>query len=309
MAAPSSLHDESGSGEHHACENSHDGSHDLHVRGYWPAGRVPGVDCDQPVRWACRDCVHAVPRACGCHRASKCVPCSWRYRRRLVQVADSGAHRASGHSYFLTLTAPGTTPHMQFDPGHVRGRRSICGCDEGVALADWNPTAGQRWNHLRTLINRRGRVEFMRVVEVQQRGALHLHVMVWSPVPLDVLAIQRDALAAGFGCVLDLVPLDAQRHAYYVAKYVTKACDSRDEVPWRTDVLDESTGEIRPMHTDASYRAWSASREWGLTMRVIREALRARAIARAAEVAALPLVAPEGAPVHDLPLAGLAPAP
>jgi hypothetical protein len=178
-----------------------------------------------------------------------------------------------------------------------------------VALADWNPTAGQRWNHLRTLINRRGRVEFMRVVEVQQRGALHLHVMVWSPVPLDVLAIQRDALAAGFGCVLDLVPLDAQRHAYYVAKYVTKACDSRDEVPWRTDVLDESTGEIRPMHTDASYRAWSASREWGLTMRVIREALRARAIARAAEVAALPLVAPEGAPVHDLPLAGLAPAP
>ncbi len=309
MAASHSLHDESGSGEHHACEGSHDGSHDLHVRGYWSAGRVPGLDCDQPVRWACRDCVHAVPGRCGCHRESKCVPCSWVHRRRLVRVADSGAHRATGYSYFLTVTAPGTAPHMVWSPKGTRRARVICGCDEGVELADWNPTAGSRWNHLRTLINRRGRVEFMRTVEIQKRGAIHLHLMIWSPVPLDVLTIQSDALAAGFGCVLRMDRLDAQRHAHYVAKYVTKACDSRDEVPWRTDVLDESTGEIRPMHTHATYRAWSASRGWGLTMRVIREALRARAIARAAEVAALPLAAPEGAPVHDPPLAGLAPAP
>jgi hypothetical protein len=125
-------------------------------------------------------------------------------------------------------------------------------------------------------------LEFLRAVEVQDRGALHLHILVWSPEPLDVVRVQDLALTAGFGCVLDLAPIEpgSKRHAYYVSKYVTKACDSRDAVPWMVEVEDEETGELLMVRRDASYRAWSSSRSWGLTMRVIKA--RCAAAARAA---------------------------
>ncbi len=80
-----------------------------------------------------------------------------------------------------------------------------------------------------------------------KRGAIHHHVLVWTPDPIDVLEVQRLALAAGYGCVLDLAPIvpGSRRHAYYVSKYVTKSIDKRDSVPWAVDVVDERTGEIR----------------------------------------------------------------
>jgi hypothetical protein len=88
------------------------------------------------------------------------------------------------------------------------------------------------------------------------------------------------AIGYGFGHELDLAPITpgSRKHAYYVAKYVTKACDSRDLVPWRSDVVDIETGEIRRLHTVASYRTWSASHGWGLTMSEVR-AICARAAA------------------------------
>jgi hypothetical protein len=93
-------------------------------------------------------------------------------------------------------------------------------------------------------------------------------------------------MTAGFGCVLDLDPIQPGdlRAAAYVSKYVSKATDTRDEVPWVADVADESTGEVRPMHTSARYRTWSASRNWGMTMKALREALREAAIRRAARL-------------------------
>ena len=49
----------------------------------------------------------------------------------------------------------------------------------------------------------------------------------------------------------------------YIAKYVTDACDERRNVPW----LDEATGEVV---YGARCRAWTSSRNWGLTMRELR---------------------------------------
>jgi hypothetical protein len=119
-------------------------------------------------------------------------------------------------------------------------------------------------------------LEYLRGIEVQIRGALHDHALLWSPVPLSVGQLRARAIAAGFGHSVDLAPIEpgSKRCAYYVSKYVTKAADSRDDVPWMGDVVDRLTGEISREQVRASYRTWSSSREWGLTMAQVRAQLR-----------------------------------
>ena len=239
----------------------------MRVGGYLRVGRVEGLDCDQPLL-VLHSCGATDIRPCGCHRESRCVPCSWRYRRRLTRIADDGAP-AGGHLYLLTLTAPGTSAHRM-----PSGDLCRCTPEGGVRLSEWNPSAAGRWNVLRGRIKRAvPGLEYLRAVEVQKRGALHLHVIVWAPVQLDRALLRRWAIDAGFGHELDLAPIvpGSRKHAYYVAKYVTKACDSRDLVPWSADVVDEDTGEIRRQMVDGRYRTWSSSRGWGLTMRQIKD--------------------------------------
>jgi hypothetical protein len=167
-------------------------------------------------------------------------------------------------------------------PGRPGGG-AACACHLENApdgLATWNASASAAWNRLRTALARSTDLDFFRAVEVQRRGALHLHVIVWSRDPLDVGVVQALALAAGFGCVIDLQPLRPE-HARYVAKYATKGSDGRDSVPWArvVQVLDEDTGELLDLvNPDPTFRTWSASRGWGLTMRAIREALRAKVV-------------------------------
>jgi hypothetical protein len=153
-----------------------------------------------------------------------------------------------------------------------------------VDLGEWNPSASGRWNLLRTQIRRQvPGLEYLRAVEVQTRGALHLHVIVWSPVALDKAQLRRLAVGYGFGHEVDLAQIEpgSRKHAYYVAKYVTKACDSRSAVPWRKDVVDHRTGEVRRERVDAAYRTWSASHGWGMTMRQLRDRHREQAQKRA----------------------------
>ena len=265
MAAPASVHDAPDISEvvSGACCGVGCG---VRVCGYLRVGRVRGLDCDQPLR-VVRGCGAVEVWACSNHRESKCVPCSWKYRRRLARIAEAGS-RSTGYLYLLTLTAPGREAHRM-------PSGAVCPCtpEGGVDLAEWNPSASGRWNVMRTSLRRHvADLQYLRAVEVQRRGALHLHVVVWSPVPLDRLHLRRLAIRCGFGHSLDLAPVvpGSRRHAYYVSKYVTKACDSRDEVPWKADVADSGTGEIRRMHSTATYRTWSASRGWGLTMREVR---------------------------------------
>lgn len=242
-----------------------DGCGVLHT-GYLRSGRVAGLDCDQPVR-VVRGCGAVEVWKCSNHRESRCVPCSWTYRRRLSRIAEAGT-RQTGYMYLLTLTAPG-------DGLHVDQHGEVCPCTpaEGVDLGEWNASAASRWNLLRTRLRAQHQdLQYLRAVEVQKRGALHLHVIVWSPDPLDKLQLRRLAIGYGFGHSLDLSPITpgSRKHAYYVAKYVTKACDQRENVPWAADLLDRSTGEIRRVDALATYRTWSASQGWGLTMKEIR---------------------------------------
>lgn len=238
----------------------------LHT-GYVPRGRVSGLDCDQPLR-VVRGCGAVEVWRCSNHRESRCVPCSWRYRRRLSRIAESGT-RSSGHMYLLTMTAPG-------DDVHRMPSGDVCPCTPpgGVDLGEWNASAAARWNQMRTRLRARiPRLEYLRAVEVQKRGALHLHVIVWSPEPLDQVAMRKMAMGYGFGHSLDLAPIapGSRKHAYYVAKYVTKACDQRENVPWAADLVDKGTGEIMRIDADrATYRTWSASHGWGMTMKDIR---------------------------------------
>ncbi|MEZ0494668.1 hypothetical protein AB2L28_20725, partial [Kineococcus sp. TBRC 1896] len=161
----------------------------------------------------------------------------------------------------------------------VPGGRAValCDCHEHASegMGRWNALAGRRWNHLRTLLRRQfPGCEFFRAAEVQERGALHLHVVFWSPTPVSVHALQALAAVAGFGCNTrwDAAGSDATRFAGYVSKYVTKATDDRGEVPW--DVLDPATGEL--VESRATFRTWSQSRGFGCTMRAHTDAISAQ---------------------------------
>lgn len=221
---------------------------------------------------------------CRSSRASRCEPCSARYRRLIQRIASHRRPEAGGHLYLLTLTSPGDQLHYL-----PNGAPCPCTPDGGVDLSEWNPSAAGRWNHLRTVIRQEvPEFEFLRVPELQQRGALHYHIIVWSPVPLDRVSLRRKAIRCGFGHELDLAPIEpgSRKHAYYVGKYVTKTIDGRTKqlhgesmpnMPWKVDGL----------HSAPTFRSWSSSRRWGLTMAECRAALRAAALANVARQAEL----------------------
>jgi hypothetical protein len=99
------------------------------------------------------------------------------------------------------------------------------------------------------------------------------------------------ALAAGFGCnlKLDVVQPGSRAHTYYLSKYVTKTADARAEVPWIADVCDEDTGELVPMQTDPTFRGWSQSRGFGITVKALKAHYQASAAAAADRLRALEL--------------------
>lgn len=255
----------------------------MRVMGYLRGPRPAGLECLKPLHVVCRDCDYVTAWACQGHRESVCRPCAARYRRRVRAVAYSGmsATRSStGFLYLLTLTAPGDRSHRLPD-------RSLCPCTPagGVDLAGWNAGHSRRWNHLRTALRRdHPGLQFFRGIEVQRRGALHDHAMVWSPTPLALPALRALAIRCGFGHEVDLAPCEpgSRKAAYYVSKYVTKATDSRALVPWRAEVVDLDTGEVTQALVPGRYRTWSMSREWGSTMSEVRAVAAAYARRQAA---------------------------
>jgi hypothetical protein len=125
-------------------------------------------------------------------------------------------------------------------------------------------------------------LQFFRGVEVQTRGALHDHAMVWSPVPLDRAWLRQVAMDAGFGHELDLAPCvpGSRKASYYVSKYVTKATDARETVPWTADYVNVETGVLERREGPGRYRTWSMSREWGTTMAEVRASAAAYALVK-----------------------------
>ena len=279
----------------------------MRFSGYLRLAIDHGLPCDRPLLLV-MSCGHRWLRRCNLSDASKCGPCSEQNRRLVARKAEIGlTRRPDWRAYLLTLTAPGSIDHLQWDPGFARGSRLPCHCTSSD-VAGWNPEAGACWNRFRTALRRLSPdLEFHRFAEVQDRGALHHHVLLVTPVDLDVLALQDLALAAGYGCVIDLraVPLgEESRAARYVSKYVTKGAD-RAKCHWRTDKVDRTTGEVTEV-TAATYRAHSSSTGWGITLREIREVIRTAARARADRLRALELDAPNGSEPLD-PAGVLAP--
>jgi hypothetical protein len=263
-----------------------DCSHRMRVVGRVRSGRETRLDCEQPLRAVCHaGCGHVEHWRCDSYG---CALCGEVKRRRLHRLVDNGAgiHLANGLlGYFVTLTAPGTSDHLRWYQGKRPRHRVACTChDHGGSKGTWNAGESKCWNRLRTALTRDRQVIFAGAVETQARGMLHRHVLLFTDRELVHEEVQALALAAGYGCVLDVEPVKSvQKAARYIAKYVTKSSGERAAVPWER--LDEETGEL--VGKRATYRLWSSSRRWGITMREIRATASAQARARARYLAEL----------------------
>lgn len=257
---------------------------DMRVVGRVPlSGRVRS-DCDQPLRAVCRSCDHAEEWRCGSYG---CGPCGETKRRQLQRVIEDGCSvqvAAGLYGHFITVTAPGKRAHLRWWQGRRPGSRPACGCHEhGMSDGEWNRQESKCWNRLRTALARRvDTLVFAGSIETQKRGLLHRHVVVFASERLHFSDLQDLALAAGYGCVLDVEPLDSpQKAARYISKYASKGAAQRPEVPWSRTVVDQDTGELREVPLRATYRLWSSSQKWGVTLKQLRTAASLQARARA----------------------------
>lgn len=258
-----------------------DGSgHRMRVVGTVRPGERTRVDCDKPLRAVCvHDCGEVQFWRCDSYG---CEHCGLLKQRRLSRLVDGGAdlHLGNGRlGYFVTLTAPGESEHRRWVQGKPRGKREACQChDHGLSDGLWNAQESACWNRLRTALTRSREVTFAGAVETQKRGMLHRHVLMFVDGPMTFGEVQKLALAAGYGCVVDVEPVrSAAKAARYISKYVTKASTDRAVVPWER--LDYDTGEVTGKR--ATYRLWSSSRRWGITMREIKATQAAQARQRA----------------------------
>lgn len=211
-------------------------------------------------------CGESYPARCSASSRARCSPCSRSYGHRVRRVAASGV-TMPGTVFFLTLTAPGDTPHK------LRGVWCPCTDEGGTDLATWNGECATRWNHFITDVRRSvGECEYFAAKEVQERGALHVHSLLRFTTPCRVRKSKLRALAIrhGFGHVLDLqelAPESAEFTAGYLSKYVTKSATERERAPF----VHRQTGEVGP----GRWRTWTGSRAWGATMASVRAAQRA----------------------------------
>jgi hypothetical protein len=259
--------------------------HQLRFRPAQPGDVSPFVaDCVRPFRLSCTRCAHFLVMACESGNESLCTVCAERYRKRVQVVAREPAlAQRPGCLLFLTVTAPGEREHRK--PG---GQLCRCTGADGVELARWNAGIGKRWNRFaqaaQRLLERHGieRAAPFKCTEIQRRGALHVHSLWRLSSPVGQLAqLRRElrelAIDHGFGHELDVrVPVEGQRStrllAWYCSKYVSKSVTERASVPWHVEVgrhcsVDQGTGEVVQHRGDPwTYRAWSASQRWGLTM-------------------------------------------
>lgn len=124
----------------------------------------------------------------------------------------------------LTLTAPGMDRLRTLDD-----------------LVDWNASHGRRVNAFLVMLRRLApELEFVRVLELQKRGAIHSHWIVRGASHLTARRVRRCAVAAGFGSRVDWAPVRTMAGlSWYLVGYMMK---SRDVFPSGTRVLVKSQG-------------------------------------------------------------------
>jgi hypothetical protein len=148
---------------------------------------------------------------CRGRRCPHCGPHHWLRRTKACMLA--GLKARPGEVLFVTLTAPG-----------IAG-----GLDSTEAIEAWNAGAAKRWNHFITILRRTfpgARIEFFRVGELQERGAVHYHNAIAGLQWLPKAVLRRLALRAGFGRIVDVRRLrNVGGGCAYFAKYMLKDAD------------------------------------------------------------------------------------
>lgn len=255
---------------------------------FWVGGGVVGEagECAQPnvlIHPCCGTCTTI---RCGASLRSRCPSCAAIYKGRVRTLCAMGITQAAALGGTLTLTAPGVGRHCR---RHRRCEADGPDCDrcpcsvDSLELGEWNASLGKRWNRLLQAIRRgeaspkyRGRrqpqaVQYVRVLEPQQRGALHLHVPIVSgngePIVLSPRKLRALAIRKGFGHSLHWDPMTGGKHEAaklggYVAKYVTKSLDERAVLPWKWG--DDVPNDVRCR--GPRLRVWVASRGWCVRM-------------------------------------------
>ncbi len=258
------------------------------------AHRIDGVDCDAPVVLVCLSCGGRSIVRCQTSQVRRCGPCARRYRNRVRQLIQDGIELLPlGMAVFLTVTAPSEKG------AHCRRHRRcqgagwdclpcVCSPVGGVDLADWNATLTKRMNRMLEAL-RRGEAspmvggrrrpvsfDYVQGREVQRRGALHVHAVLLprgrAPLQLDRKALRELVMRHGFGHEIEFERIGTSQHggskaktpgrvAGYVSKYVSKAADQREEVPW----------PALPRRRQAPYRTWTRSRGWPRSMKEVRD--------------------------------------
>jgi len=160
---------------------------------------------------------------CGKRSCPVCRP-RWVRRGHLIILSGFDVWASAGDFRALTLTAPGMD--------------RIGSADELVA---WNASHGRRINSFLVMLRRLAPgLEFVRVLELQRRGAIHSHWIVRGASDLTEGQVRRLAIAAGFGHRVDWSAVRTIGGlARYLAGYMMK---SRDRFPLGTRVLVCSQG-------------------------------------------------------------------
>lgn len=157
--------------------------------------------CSRPLFMLNVETGESVNVRCGTRSEKKCPGCAWIYKKDTAKILRSGLLDDGACRYFfLTLTAPsfGATHNAP-----KRGERKKCRCGawhdaekdidlRGVPLdcdkydyfgqAYFNYQIGRLWNTTLTLLRKKfPDLCFAKVYEWQQRGALHVHVILRIP--------------------------------------------------------------------------------------------------------------------------------
>ena len=254
--------------------------------------RLPGQvgdagPCERPARLYCSLCRSWTGKRCETGRSSRCVSCAAIKLGDLRSVARSGIPDShEGLVALVTLTGPGKR-RLPWDASVCHHAPDVAcsgplGCRvEALPAAAWHATLPRRWSDFVTYMRRLvGDVQFFKVYEWQQRGVLHVHALVRLPVGVSaktfVQSVKLCSLRWDFGkpdvrwLPVGQVPTELREGvpparspraaaAGYAAKYCTKGYEELGAVRQ----LDRSTGAI----SARAIRPWSASREWGETMR------------------------------------------
>jgi hypothetical protein len=207
------------------------------------------------------------------------------YKGEVRQVFESGMVNVPAEALgMLTVSPPGVNVHTR----RLHGVTEVCPCTpaEGFSHSDWNGSFTQRTNRLlRDLGRSLGcELEVAQAREWFRDDLLHGHLLIVRsdglPLVVTRKELRRLLLKHGFGHkVMWRVIDDAGKASRYVAKYVAKGVSQRGRVAWRKVRRDGT------VQCTATYRTWTTSRRWGLSMAAVRAARRDAAAARRAALA------------------------